>query len=480
LSSQDRVYRPPLSLARCNCQSIRPISGHPFIFLNARCGLFSRPIDTIIMADANKASVSSTTRAQDEDSDHVESGTNTPPPGISTPRPDFTDKRLPGITNNTYFAQVCPPPRAPPRVNQTSTASSPLPSTNTTTPLEHVTCGFGGLPTAPNSRKQSSQESADPPSSVMSSQGQVVSPPHSLNASVATLNRSPPISPAPSMYERPREGGRPCSSGSHVSSSSGATHQPTTTPTPPSHMRRKTFSSQTLASVVTEPRVSAHISNPASQDSQPSPGVACSVLPPESRVNKPELTKAVNRAQTPPQTPRALSQHEPRKAQQPEQRSGPQVEPQQLEPQKEPSEDSANAGKAQAPSNTDLSSRSSSTSNPPVSATKGTLSVNIIQGRGLRPSTAPYVVCIYQLNEDISDGPQGDAMDTRQDQTSDNNEENLAKGVAMRRMGSDQGKPMAIPGLPSRQSSQTDIAKLRGNHHDHEVTDPVWKHEATL
>lgn len=105
--------------------------------------------------------------------------------------------------------------------------------------------------------------------------------------------------------------------------------------------------------------------------------------------------------------------------------------------------------------------------------------MNIVQGRGLRPSTAPYVICIYQLNEDISDGPQADAMDTRQEQAPEHDED-LARGVAMRRMGSDQGKPMAIPGMPSRQSSQTDIAKLRGNYPDHEVTEPVWNHEAVL
>lgn len=178
------------------------------------------------------------------------------------------------------------------------------------------------------------------------------------------------------------------------------------------------------------------------------------------------LTKGVNRTQnTPPHTPRALSQHEPKK-----------------EPRPEPVEEPTPVVKASV-DKVEKSSRSSSgqTSNqPPVSATKGTLSVNIVQGRGLRPSTAPYVVCIYQLNEDISDGPQGDAMDTRQEHEPDHDDD-LAKGVAMRRMGSDQGKPMAIPGgLRSRQSSSTDVAKLRGNQPDKEVTEPVWNHEAVL
>lgn len=194
---------------------------------------------------------------------------------------------------------------------------------------------------------------------------------------------------------------------------------------------------------------------------------------------------------TPPQTPRTLSHPESQKTQQnvqqnveqdvqrPESQAKQQTEPQQQaqkEVQHEPTQDTAAAGIVPV-ANVDKSSRSSSgTSEAPVSATKGTLSVNILQGRGLRPSTAPYVVCTYQLNEDISDGPTADAMDTRQEQTQ-GHDEDLAKGVAMRRMGSDQGKPMAIPGGPSRQSSQTDIAKLRG---DHQVTEPVWSHEAVL
>lgn len=155
---------------------------------------------------------------------------------------------------------------------------------------------------------------------------------------------------------------------------------------------------------------------------------------------------------TPPQTPRALSTHEN-------------------------SDDAAVTGRQQS-SKVAKNGRSSS-GQPTIGATKGTLSVSILRGRGLRPSTAPYVVCIYQLNEDISDGPKGDAMDTRPEQVPDY-EEDLARGVAMRRIGSDQGKPMNIPSLRSRQSSQTDIAKLKDTRSDRQVTEPVWSHEAVF
>ena len=145
--------------------------------------------------------------------------------------------------------------------------------------------------------------------------------------------------------------------------------------------------------------------------------------------------------------------------------------------------DDAPAPTAPQVSKVEKSSRSSSNqsnSQPTVGVTKGQLSVNIVQGRGLKPSTAPYVVCIYQLNEDISGGAEVDAVDTKIQEQDSNQSENLAKGVAMRRMGSDSGKGMSIPGLGSRQTSQTDISKLKDSASDKLVTEPLWNHEAVL
>ena len=91
------------------------------------------------------------------------------------------------------------------------------------------------------------------------------------------------------------------------------------------------------------------------------------------------------------------------------------------------------------------------------------------------------MVCIFQLNEDISGGPREDEMDTRMDGAPQ--EENLAKGVAMKRLGSGSGTPVQIPGLRSRQTSQTNIAGLRRGAErpeSHETTDPVWRHTATF
>ena len=220
------------------------------------------------------------------------------------------------------------------------------------------------------------------------------------------------------------------------------------------------MTTNTLSNVVTAPSVTAHISNPATSPdisaSASVSAVACCASLQSSQKEERRLTKSVSRLQnTPPQTPRALS-HASK------------------------SEDGASTISSQATAVAKNSRSSSSTSATVVNQTKGQLAVSIIEGRGLRPSTAPYVVCIFQLNEDISEGAEHDAMDTRQDNESEK-DENLARGVAMRRIGSGQGKPMSIPGLPSRQSSHTNIAKLRHSQQQQDqVTDPAWKHQALL
>lgn len=138
------------------------------------------------------------------------------------------------------------------------------------------------------------------------------------------------------------------------------------------------------------------------------------------------------------------------------------------------------ASHAKAAKSTKSSRSSSSNSQGAViGSLRGQLEISIEEGRGLKPATDPYVVCIFQLNEDISGGPKEDEMAIDDDKP---HEENLAKGVAMKRMGSGQGVAMAIPGLKSRQTSQTNIADLRrGLHHkQQETTDPVWRHKATF
>lgn len=420
------------SLACSPCQSHTP----------SECLLRFR---NFAMADANLVRPASSTRAPDEDSDHVGSGASTPPGGVSTPVPDLMDKRQPGLAH-AYFAQVCHSLRAPFTPPNYPALPSPLSRSVTHGPSLNMdpssTASAGAPPpTAPNSPKHSSVTSPAPPLL-----------PHEQPDAALPSYPTPPLSSASSLHG-PQLG--------EEESADAQTPIEKNTSAGPARLRSNTLPSSTVDTVVSRPHVSAHISSPAAQptdipDSLNASLAASSELEPLDSENK-ELTKDTK--STPPRTPRALSRNESAAA--------------------------VDDAPTPAPSNPQISkieksSRSSSSSQPTIGVTKGQLSVNIVQGRGLKPSTAPYVVCIYQLNEDISGGAEVDAVDTKTQEKGGNQNENLAKGVAMRRMGSDSGKAMSIPGLGSRQTSQTDISKLKDDASDHLVTEPLWNHEAVL
>lgn len=107
---------------------------------------------------------------------------------------------------------------------------------------------------------------------------------------------------------------------------------------------------------------------------------------------------------------------------------------------------------------------------PPADVTpqKGKLSVAISEGRNLRPSVDPYVVCQFQWAEYISDGPRSESPP------------NSRSPLAMQRTDSETGKPMAIP-MRSRQSSNNGTSSdPRENGSLKEVSNPKWEHEAIL
>jgi hypothetical protein len=106
---------------------------------------------------------------------------------------------------------------------------------------------------------------------------------------------------------------------------------------------------------------------------------------------------------------------------------------------------------------------------PAVGPPKGKLAVSISEGRGLRPSVDPYVVCQFQWAEYISEGPRQEKKDKRG-----------AAGLSIRRTDSEMGKPMAIP-MRSRQSSNNGTSSdPREDGTFQEVTDPKWEHDAIL
>jgi hypothetical protein len=398
------------------------------------------------MADANLLRPTST-RAPDEDSDHVGSGASTPPGGVSTPVPDLMDKRQPGLAH-AYFAQVCHSLRAPFTSSPTHPAlPSPLSRSVTHGPslnMDPSTTASAGAPppTAPSSPKHSSASSQGPPLL-----------PHEQPDAVLPSYPTPPLSSASSLHgpQVDEDGSTDVRTPVEKNTSAG-----------PARLRSSTLPSSTVDTVVSRPHVSAHISSPAVQPTDVPDSLNASLassceLEPLDSENK-ELIE--NSKATPPRTPRALSRNETAAA-----------------------VDEAPAPTVPQITKIEKSSRSSSNQSsrqPTVGTTKGQLSVNIVQGRGLKPSTAPYVVCIYQLNEDISGGAEVDAVDTKTQEQGGNQHENLAKGVAMRRVGSDSGKGMSIPGLGSRQTSQTDISKLKDDASNHLVTEPLWNHQAVL
>ncbi|KAG8632121.1 hypothetical protein KVT40_001261 [Elsinoe batatas] len=405
------------------------------------------------------ADVSGSNRKHEDDSDHIGSGANTPPGngGTATPRPDLhSDKRLPQLSN--FFAQV-----------RAQSSFSFLPSSNSsnavapasdsrTTPAMSGQSRHSGPPVSqqkPDTAPFTPVIGAQPSTKFMDDMVHVAK--RSSHAQEHGQYPTPPLSSSSSTTKLSEavHSGRRLS----AQSSSGAPNS-ARSPPPPSRLRKESLATTTSVTGLTTSAVTAEISNPATS-TPASPTFTTNVSFPtasrrssgnstSSNKRKRGLTKGNSQQNTPPQTPRALSS---------ESRAG-----------------QHNGGLQTAPKTS--RSSSSTSANGPVTQIKGQLQVSIVQGRGLRPSTAPYVVCIFQLNEDISEGAQADAMDTRQDQAP---EEDLAKGVAMRRIGSDQGRPLSIPGLRSRQSSQTNIAQLRTNAaNDERVTDPVWKHEATF
>lgn len=103
-----------------------------------------------------------------------------------------------------------------------------------------------------------------------------------------------------------------------------------------------------------------------------------------------------------------------------------------------------------------------------VGPPKGKLSVAISEGRNLRPSVDPYVVCQFQWAEYISDGPRNDTPKDKR------------HPLAIQRTDSETGKPMAIP-MRSRQSSNNGTnSDPRENGSLKDVTNPKWEHEAIL
>ncbi len=108
---------------------------------------------------------------------------------------------------------------------------------------------------------------------------------------------------------------------------------------------------------------------------------------------------------------------------------------------------------------------------------KGKLSVLISEGRDIRPSVDPYVVCQFQWSEYISKGPVNNAFESSGNRKVLGGEKSVIKQT-----GSDLRRPMAIPTTKSRQNSNASVndsreAKVGSGG---KAINPRWGHEATL
>ena len=235
-----------------------------------------------------------------------------------------------------------------------------------------------------------------------------------------------------------------------------------------------------VSSITTNPVLAAHLSNPTTSPTTtaqkspdvPSPGHSDKL--PNSKSFQ-ELSKLTSDATpesrlkaTPPHTPRALS-HE----------GGPTEKRSPLSSTKTSSSNDGVTSEPEKPAKTSNGYPHASGSLP-VNSLKGKLAVQIAEAKNLSPSYDPYVVCVFEWNEYISNGPKHDAMDIDEDEkSSKKGRKEILSAIPIRRTDSDMGKPMAIP-MKSRQSSNNSNMDGHDQRNGPVVTNPRWDHEAML
>lgn len=390
----------------------------------------------------------------DDDHDQIGSNSSTPP-GAATPRPDPTDKRLPGILHS-YFGQVRDSFRTQPKSEDSPApalpAQSQAQSHETTAQKDGQSNGVASLPTAPSSPMEADPGTNGDPLPEPTKHAEERPRQPSLNP-FSFFYPTPPTSSSSSMHQTSKEELGEKTSRPNTSRTLSTRDPAKVASSSPLKSRRHTFvHSAPLCSVVTKSDVSAaHISNPSTR--RPSNSTASPSAPlvkPERHVIDAQLQEFEGlklteggelpscSQNTPPQTPRTQS-HE---------------------------------GKhIQTPSRLGRFSTSQGTSSV-ARPTNGKLSVSITEGRGLRPSIDPYVVCQFQWAEYISDGPRGDGAGKQQGPG------HGPGGLAMQRTESELGRSVAIP-MRSRQSSNTGFSSDPRENGKY-TTNPHWDHDAIL
>lgn len=372
-------------------------------------------------------------------------GTESPTPsGVETPRPDFHDKRLPGISSS-YFGQVGSEP----------STSSPLKDTQAvTTPAVDLGVSSHSPKHIRRTSRRASTNSVGSMVMVERDHAQATTPPPEETQDAEPQkpefdsSRMPPT-PISSASSVVRMDGESAENGKALADTGLAsiTQALRNFVLPKSSFSGHARRHQSLPmSSVNHTSVSApHISNPSSttqsskshspQDSPAQKPTQSQLISEDTRLTENVADEPREKA-TPPHTPRALSQED-------RQRS-PLVE------QKPP------------PPETDT--------RIPTQNPRGKLAVKIAEGRGIKPAFDPYVVVTFEYNEYISKGSKPDTMDVDSD--------GPLRSQPIQRSDSDMGRPMAIP-MRSRQSSTNGMSDESGRALN-KVTDPQWDHEAML
>ena len=429
-----------------------------------------------------KADYSSSSARHEEDlHDHI--GSNSPTPsGIETPHPDLSDKRLPGLVGS-YFGQVGSSPSSSHVSQDASVHESPNPDND-------IAKSQSGRMREPERSCSSSRSSG---SIVMVKHGghDGLTPPYpsdelpssstarDLLKTEASELPPPPLSPTCSILQKESESaenGKPLIN-SGISSVTQALKNLVMSGGSLSHKARR-HQSLPVSSLTTNSVLAAHISNPSTiaqfpqLKKSPSPTPAITESSDKLPISKSfrESARLTSGAAaeprvktTPPHTPRALS-HE---GGHPERKSP-------------LSHASANLSQEWANDENEKPTNGSKADGIPVNSPKGKLAVRIEKARKLKPSYDPYVVCVFEWNEYISNGPKHDAMDVDEDNggPKKSRKEQLSS-MPIRRTDSDMGKPMSIP-MKSRQSSNNSTADGHDQQQGLTVTDPQWAHEAML
>lgn len=431
-------------------------------------------------------------RTADDDHDQIGS-ISTTPSGVATPRPDPSDKRLPSILHS-YFAQV--------RARSCTSPPSPGCCALATAAVENgvVSCGpeqhgpregpGDVLPTAPSSQDgYISDEEDHAPPLLPHERLQVLQQGAKFEHSEIYLLPTPPTSSSASSIHKldsePSANGVTCGNDDPVDRRSALGRLSSAVDVIPL-IRRHTSGPSPLHSIITKSSVhAAHISNPTAPYPSTTPStpvkdqhaVSAHSYLTWSFSELVKLTDGVAASprikNTPPQTPRALSNEGPT-ATKPASKASQTTS----SPSKTLTEDpAANEAPRNIRTANGTNVQSIPTSSASVGPPKGKLLVRISEARGLKPSYDPYVVCVFEWNEYISRGPKQEENDM--DNEEPKGREDSLGSVPIKRSGSDMGRALAIP-MKSRQSSTTSLSDQKNFRNGRQVTSPKWDHEAIL